>query len=81
MRDYENKLRGIAGEKVVEMKLAKDLYEQILSHEKRQKALNHLLQEWMIFLLAVSGSAGSSVSRTCSPGSRPLWEVVSDRTQ
>jgi len=45
MRDYEDKLRLLAEEKVDAMEMAKELHEEILSHEKRQKALNDLLQE------------------------------------
>ena len=45
MRDYENKLRVLAEEKVEAMEMAQELHEEILSHEKRQQALNELLQE------------------------------------
>ena len=45
MRDYENKLRVLAEEKVEAMEMAKELHDEILSHEQRQKALNDLLQE------------------------------------
>ena len=45
MRDYENKLRVLAEEKVEAMEMAQELHDEILSHEKRQQALNDLLQE------------------------------------
>lgn len=45
MRDYENKLRVLAEEKVEAMEMAKELHDEIVSHEKRQQALNDLLQE------------------------------------
>ena len=45
MRDYENKLRVLAEEKVEAMEMAQELHEEILSHERRQQALNDLLQE------------------------------------
>ena len=44
MRDYENKLRVLTEEKVDAMEMAKELHDEIVSHEKRQKALNDLLQ-------------------------------------
>ena len=45
MRDYENKLRVLADEKVEAMEMAKDLHEEILSHERRQEALQNFLKE------------------------------------
>ena len=45
MRDYEDKLRLLAEEKVDAMEMAKELHAEILSHEKRKKALDDLLQE------------------------------------
>ena len=45
MRDYEDKLRILGKEKVETMEMAKELHAEILSHERRQKALNKLLQE------------------------------------
>ena len=45
MRDYEDKLRILGEEKVETMEMAKELHAEILSHERRQKALNELLQE------------------------------------
>ena len=45
MHDYEDKLRLLAEEKVEAMEMAQELHEEIVSHERRQKALNDLLQE------------------------------------
>ena len=45
MHDYEDKLRVLAEEKVEAMEMAQELHEEIVSHERRQKALNDLLQE------------------------------------
>ena len=45
MRDYEDRLRVLAEEKVEAMEMAKELHEEIMSHERRQKALNDLLRE------------------------------------
>ena len=45
MHDYEDKLRLLAKEKVEAMEMAQELHEEIVSHERRQKALNDLLQE------------------------------------
>ena len=45
MRDYEDKLRLLAEEKVEAMEMAKELHQEIVSHERRQKALNDLLQD------------------------------------
>ena len=45
MRDYETKLRVLAEEKVEAMEMAQELHEEILSHERRQQALNDILQE------------------------------------
>lgn len=45
MKDYEDKLRVLGQEKVETMEMAKELHEEILSHERRQKALDNLLQE------------------------------------
>ena len=45
MHDYEDKLRVLAEEKVEAMEMAQELHEEIVSHERRQKALNELLKE------------------------------------
>ena len=45
MHDYEDKLRVLAEEKVEAMEMAKELHEEIVAHERRQIALNELLQE------------------------------------
>ena len=45
MYDYKNKLRILAEEKVEAMEIAQGLHEEIVSYERRQKALNDLLQE------------------------------------
>ena len=45
MHDYKNKLRVLAEEKIEAMEMAKEMHEEIISYERRQKALNDLLQE------------------------------------
>ena len=45
MYDYKNKLRVLAEEKVEAMEIAQGLHEEIVSYERRQKALDDLLQE------------------------------------